>query len=252
MPKVVIGFLPTITINDNDPYQDKYSYSSIFSNTIDYLNATIIGLMPNNKGLLDERVLDLCDGFLLPGGTRVDKCWYQVINYAINKNKPLLGICLGSEAIAIFSAILDRLDSNTTDINKIINIYQELKKENDGTLLAKLPDQNIHSHFITKDNFEENLKNSLHSITIKKNTILASIYPEKEILVPSFHNYDYKMVGSKFIISAYASDGVCEAIEYNNPNYFILGIHFHPEINKDYLIFARFIKECLNRQKNCQ
>lgn len=83
------------------------------------LNVILINL--DNPNI--EEVLGLCDGFLVTGGcdldpvlygetndeglsegieARVDKLDGQVIKYAVEHNKPLLGICRGIQSINVF------------------------------------------------------------------------------------------------------------------------------------------------------
>jgi putative glutamine amidotransferase len=47
-------------------------------------------------------------------------------------------------------------------------------------------------------------------------------------------------VGSDFIISATAPDGIIEAIEHKEQ--FIIGVQFHPEIDNNNNIFIKFIE----------
>ena len=62
-------------------------------------------------------------------------------------------------------------------------------------------------------------------------------------LIIFFQPYNPKWIGKSFKTTALAVDGVVEAIEYIDPLYFIVGVHFHPEWDDDNLIFKRLIKE---------
>jgi len=127
MKNIVIGIMPTLKNNDEDYFSENYSYVRRYNEKLNEYESSAIGIMLNKDNLVDESILNLCDGFLLPGGNKVEKSWYQVIDYCIKVNKPLLGICLGSEAIAIYSTIKDKLNDNYT-IDDVIKVYQELKK----------------------------------------------------------------------------------------------------------------------------
>ncbi len=83
-------------------------------------NCNTILLMCDNPNL--EEVLDLCDGFLVTGGSDIDPKFFgevnngeseevmeeldildkQVIEYAVKTKKPLLGICRGHQSINVF------------------------------------------------------------------------------------------------------------------------------------------------------
>lgn len=241
--KIIIGILPALIGNDtNDYFQEKETFVRNYGNRLSEYNATPIGIILD-KEQVPISTLELCDGFILPGGNRIERSWYETIDYAIKHNKPLLGICLGSEAIDIYSVIKDHLPKNYTD-EDIIQTYQQLKKEHDGTLLSRLPDNLGHFHQINKDNIDI----ARHKINIQDDTILKSIFNSSTESIVSLHHHDYKLVGKDFIISATASDNTKEAIEYKDKNYFILGVHFHPELEKDSKVIKRLIEECIKRK----
>ncbi len=256
MKKVIVGIVPTSSIfTTENPYQDKYSFVNGYSKKIIESGGIPVGILLNDDKL-DTEILELCDAFLIQGGNKVYKYIYEIIYYALKNNKPLLGICLGAEAIDIFSVILDRINinnlteineildrinvNNLTEIDKINDIYKQLKEENEGTLLRKITSPNIHGDIKVNRN---NIFTARHDIEILSSSILYSIYKTNKLSVVSLHSYDFKHVGKDFIVSAKAPDGVCEAIEYNNDNYFILGVHFHPELEENNLIFERLIFE---------
>jgi|GEM_PF-128308 len=241
MKKVIVGIVPTSSVfTTENPYQDKYSFVNGYSKKIIKNGGIPVGILLNDDKL-DTEILELCDAFLIQGGNKVHKYIYEIIYYALKNNKPLLGICLGAEAIDIFSVILDRININSlASIDEIIDIYKQLKEENEGTLLKKIPSPNIHGDIIVNRN---NISEARHDIEILSSSILYSIYKTNKLNVVSLHSYDFKHVGKDFTISAKASDGVCEAIEYNDDNYFILGVHFHPELEENDLIFERLIFE---------
>lgn len=241
--KCVIGIMPTLKNNNKDYFSENYSYVRRYTEKLNEYGSNAIGIMLNKDNLVDNDILEMCDGFLLPGGNKVEKSWYQVIDYCIKVNKPLLGVCLGSEAIAIYSAIKDKLENNYS-VDDVIKVYQKLKTENDGTLLRRLEEGNIHSHIVTNDT----INTARHNIIIKENTILYDVFKTKEKSVVSLHSYDYKIVGSYFIKSAVAEDNVCEGIEYNNKDYFIVGTHFHDEAEDNSLVIKRLVLECKKRK----
>lgn len=61
--------------------------------------------------------LNLCDGIILPGGNKEFYYDKAVINYCINVNKPILGICLGMQMMGLYdSGILKKvLNHNSND-----------------------------------------------------------------------------------------------------------------------------------------
>ena len=244
MNKIVVGILPKMMITDNnDPYENGYMFVDMYANKIKDCDAIPLGILPEGINLNHE-VLNLCDAFVIPGGNSIKKYVYELILYALKHNKPLLGICMGSQAIAIISAILDRCSENES-IEKILKVYDKLKEENDGTLLNRLSSPNMHGDvFVSIDGTDA----AKHKIKIEPNSLLSEVYKTSEMDVVSIHKYNYKTIGSKFSISAKAPDGVYEAIEYNDKDYFIVGLHFHPEIDENNLIFEALIDQAKLRK----
>lgn len=243
MNKIIIGVLPQILLKtDDNPYNDKYEFLDLYCKKIFSCGGIPIGICLNN-GKLDKDVLDLCDAFLLPGGNKIWDCYYEVIDYAIRNNKPLLGICLGFQAISIYSMILDMGMSNFT-IDNFIKSYEKLKEENGGIVLKQIENNN---HRKLKVNYD-NVDLARHKVNIiDKSSYLYETIKKSEINPVSLHSFTTIGVGSNFKITAVADDGVIEGIEYNNKDYFILGVCFHPEWDDDNKIFKRLVMEAKKR-----
>lgn len=245
MKKIIIGILPQIKLKTNDnPYDDRYEFLDLYTKKIIENDAIPVGICLKN-GKLDYDSLEICDAILIPGGNKVWPCYYQTIHYAIMHNKPLLGICLGLEGMAIYSCVTENMNDNFTEQN-FCDAYERLKEENDGTLLQKIEEPNIHNKvYVNYDNADE----ARHDIEIiDKDSIIYTIYNKSKLDVVSLHSYNPKWIGKNFKITAQTSDGVVEAIEYNNKNYFIVGVHFHPEWDKDDLLFKKLIEEGKKRK----
>ena len=146
-----------------------------------------------------ERVLNLCDGFILPGGDT----WYRldevVIDYAIRRDKPLLGICLGMQVL-----------SKVLSGEKKVGYDNTIKND---TLINHL----------------EPNKNYVHSVIIDKNSKLYSIIGEEKIWVNSRHSYHVPELDNT-LICARSSDGLIEGVELKDKK-FIIGVQWHPESN---------------------
>ncbi len=146
-----------------------------------------------------ESVLSLCDGFILPGGDT----WYSldevVIDYAIRRDKPLLAICLGMQALSKVLSGEKRIGyDNTIKNNTLIN------------------------------HLEPN-KDYVHSVIIDKNSKLYSIIGEEKIWVNSRHSYHVPELDNN-LICARSSDGLIEGVELKDKK-FIIGVQWHPESN---------------------
>lgn len=159
--------------------------------------------LPRNAGHLTEmdradlyQVLSLCDGILMTGGSR----WYEfdevVCKYALEKNIPILGICLGMQILGNIDNFCGTQNSDKTEKNQtIINHCQE------GV-------------------------DYVHDCIIQDG-ILHDILGVNQIQVNSRHNY-HIVKKDYFCIDAYSEDGLIEAIHIPDHK-FALGVQWHPE-----------------------
>ena len=218
--KKVIGILGKHFIDKNDPFEDNYRTGSSYVKQLDLDKVVPITILLGDD-LFNFDTLDLCDAFILPGGEVIEKTTYCLIDYAIKNNKPVLGICLGAQTIAIYSYIKDMLGENY-DYTDIVRMCKTCEKENGGELLDLIPKPNFHNH----DKVDENC---YHKIKIDKDSIAYDIFKKDEVEVTSFHVHEITKYGSDFRITAKAEDGVNEIIEYKKSP-LVIGFQFHPEL----------------------
>lgn len=226
--KKIIGVLGRPTLDD-----EKYSVVGIYNTVrtsiikkrcipfmimpmadVDYMKdekKTIPELTNEEKEIL-RTMVDACDGILIPGGYG----WFYydeyVVAYAIEKNIPILGICMGMQLLGSY--------------------------DNDCQC-TELIDSNINHN-------QHNVKYA-HKVRIQDGTRLYDIVGENEISVNSKHRYAITKV-NKFKISAISEDGYIEGIELPDKK-FVVGIQWHPENMLDYdisanKIFDAFIEKC--------
>lgn len=225
--KLIIGIIPTITNSKDDPYQDNYHVVTMYMDMIEKNNA-IAFMIPIINNHVDYDSLKICDAFLLPGSEIINNLYYEVIDYAINNHKSLLGICAGMQALSIYSRIINK----TKKYNDLFwQEYNNLK--NKGILLNKV---NNHYHKITKDTLLDSVR---HNININKDSFLYKVYGNNKDVI-SMHSYSIRDVDNDFKIVAYSDDNIIEAIEYNKDN-LIIGIQFHIEIDESDNLFKEFI-----------
>ncbi len=159
-----------------------------------------------------------CDGILFPGGYKFTPYDRYLLEEAIKKEIPILGICLGMQMMSCYKIDNFKLEDVNTKINH--------KQENDLELT--------------------------HKVKIAKDSLLYKIVEKEELIVNSFHkkracnNKYYKTV-------AKSEDGVIEAIEYPS-KVFNLGVQWHPEISYEFdedskKIIDYFIKEAKKQNK---
>ncbi len=151
-------------------------------------------LTEEEKAMID-RQLEIADGILLPGGDISYEYDRYVVTKAIEKDIPLLGICMGMQVMSFY--------------NKKPNL-KKIEKE--------------HSHFNRK-------KKYVHQTFIDTKSKLYEILKQEKIEVNSIHHYEVQK-DVQFKVAAISADGVIEAIEYPDCH-FCIGVQFHPELNID-------------------
>lgn len=182
-------------------YEDIVPISLLPTNNDYYVNVKMgeDKLDDIDKKKLDY-ILDKCDGFIVPGGTY----WYNfdeyIIKYAIKKDKPLLCICLGFQALCSMYAN----NRNSFDMTKKLNNSSHHGDE----------------------------RKYIHKNKILDNTKLKNILKKDTISVNSLH-HDYIDLDTKeLIISSYSEDNIIEAVELPNKR-FVIGVEWHPEYLMD-------------------
>ena len=185
------------------------------------------------------RLMDLCDGILLTGGHDVSPSLYGeaplegkvsccakrdemeriVLEEAILKDKPLLGICRG---IQFVNAALG------------------------GTLYQDLPSQHPSE---TEHHQTPPYDVPVHDVSIVKGTSLHKILGEEKIAVNSYHHQAVKDLAPELKIMAEAEDGIVEAV-CRPENKFLWALQWHPEFShktdeNSRKIFSAFVKAML-------
>ena len=175
-------------------------------------------------------ILNRVDGLLIPGSRDMDPGYYgeephpklnpmsgerteaefMALEMAVEKDKPVLGICGGMQFINVFC---------------------------DGTLHQDIQD------LIDKPVVHE--KGALHPVEIKKGSLLHKIIGKDEINVKSYHHQAVKRLGDDLIVSAVSPDGIIEGIE--SERYSLFAVQWHPELedtDTSKKIFEYFLDKC--------
>ena len=178
--------------------------------------------------------LNQCSGVILTGGQDLDpRKWGQptsqqvramparredsdryVLGKVIEKKMPVFGIGVGMQMINMtFGGTL----------------YLHLPFDNPKAMPHYDPSGGVHRHMVN----------------LEPNTMLDDVYGGGEIRVNSQHHQAVNQVGKRLRVSARSLDGVIEAIESTDPNWFCLGVQWHPECDSaaklDMQLFENFV-----------
>lgn len=155
------------------------------------------------------RQIDMCAGILLPGGFKINKFDRFIVDYVIEKDIPVLGICLGMQTMANYKK------------DKLWN------EKNDSFIDHK------------------SVQGTIHEVTLDKSSYLYSIIKEERFKVLSKHLY-HVLPNDFFKVSSVSDDNYIESIEMDSKK-FVIGVQWHPEDLSDKyskLLFEKFIDIC--------
>ena len=201
MDKPIIGIVPTIK-NQENPYQDKSSFVNMYAEKILSSGGIPLGMLTRN---VDE-YLSICDGYLWPGGNKIEWSFLKILEDTIKNGKTTIGVCLGMQTICTYFTVLEDMKLGqdfkmTYDSNKLSNPY-----------LTTVGNSSIHSHSIIDRS--ESVEKAKHDIEISENSILSKIYQTQKRKVVSLHNYCVRRLSKDLLVSARSSDNVIEGVEY--------------------------------------
>lgn len=227
--KKIIGIVsPAKLYEDEIPHRDLFLFGNPYIRRIEKHGAIPIGILPAD-GYANEEALALCDGFLLAGGNKIWPYHLQVIEHAWKAGKPLLGICLGMQAISAFFHVRER--ARTLENDTLVQ-FEKMKKDR---YMFTYPVKDHYLENVTRQSSER----SKHSIEIAAGSRLFEAMGRTSAEAVSLHSYRIAPVADGLRISAVASDGTIEGIEHNGH---IVGVQFHPEVEDEWdVLFKAFV-----------
>ncbi len=183
------------------------------------------------------RLLETCQGVLLPGGADIDAFHYGEANLkangeisphrdrmelavarkALELGKPIFGICRG---IQVLNVALGG------------TLYQDIYSQNKDIEMLK--------HWQEAPDWYP-----VHEVAICRDTYIWDCFKRDKVRVNSYHHQAVKGLGKGLEITAASPDGVIEAIEYRGST-FAVGVQWHPETmwqaDKEFLrLFEGFV-----------
>lgn len=238
----IIGISGSLTIEQEGIFS---GYKRCYVSN-DYISAVVrAGAIPYVLPIIeDEEILkaqiDNIDGLILTGGHDVsplvwgeeplknignllperDDFDIKLARFAVEKDKPLLGICRGHHILNVaFGG----------------SLYQDIDYAEESFIKHN---QNAYYDVPT------------HSIEIYDKSKLYSILGCKS-MVNSFHHLAIKDIAKGFKVSAVSKDGIIEAIEKTGKE-FVIGVQWHPEMmsfkcKQMQKIFDALVEEAIKR-----
>ena len=182
-----------------------------------------------------DAILDTVSGVILTGGADMDpRRNGQAITAAVNP------MAVRREDADRY--LLARIFEGRTPVLGIGLGMQQLNVFAGGTLHLHLPVDNPKA----MPHFDQTCAPHRHMVLIEPNTRLDEIYGTQELRVNSMHHQAVNQLGKKMRVAAKSPDGVIEAIEATDPNWFCVGVQWHPEADTasalDGQIFECFIQ----------
>lgn len=213
----VIGIVPTARLYDTeDPYKDQYIFVNNYAKRILENGGVPLGIL-SADGRVAAGALELCQGFLLCGGHKIWPYHLQVVEHALQRSKPLLGICLGMQAICAYFRLLEEAQKRNFK-GDILDLFEIMKAEG---YLFNLPVEGHWDVAITRSNIPQ----TKHPVDIRPGSRLHGLLGGR-IFGATLHRYRVNGLAPGLTAAAFTADGTIEAVEGEN----LLGVQFHPEV----------------------
>lgn len=231
--KKVIGVAPFAFMGDPQLscMEDHYKLNNNYVKRVAQSGCTPLCLAPVDNWLTKEQ-LDMCDGFVVQGGSTYFPYHFQIIHHAVTTGKPYLGICLGEQLIYTYFKLKKIVEQQgyTGDLVKAICDYR--KKTGGVSVLAR-----AEGHRCEKPprGQEDSVK---HDINVVKNTLLHKVLGVDSCKISTFHKSCVPADQTLVKVNAWSTDGIVEGVEYSNN---VLGIQGHPEIDDKLPQFFEFL-----------
>ena len=196
----------------------------------------LVVLLPPDEAAVShpEQLLGMLDGLVLAGGVDVDPGTYgeerhpttdapcverdrfelALVRAAVAQDLPVLGICRGMQVLNVALG---------------------------GSLFQHLPESHGHEeHRRQLGSFAD----ADHHVELLADTLAAEAAGETHHRTLSHHHQGIDVVGEGLTVSGVSAyDPVPEAVELGSCS-FVLGVQWHPEVDPDSTVIARFVDAC--------
>lgn len=196
-----------------------------------------IPLIPDSDFI--KGIMDNLDGLLLPGSdSDVDPQRYG------HEPHPQLGSVHPIKDETDLLALAE-VETRRLPLFAICFGIQSLNVARGGTLI-----QDIGSQYPNAIKHEQGQPRERHShrVRLLEDSVLGQMAKSENVPVNSHHHQAIETLGRELVATAWAPDGIVEAVEDPRSDRFVLGVQWHPEMGweKDELsraLFNRFVSE---------
>ncbi|QGJ71598.1 Gamma-glutamyl-gamma-aminobutyrate hydrolase [Planctomycetales bacterium 10988] len=187
-----------------------------------------------------ERLLDQVDGLMMVGGADLDP---RRDGYMIHPSMRLMPARRENFDRMLMDAAADR----KLPFLGIGSGIQLLNVSQGGSLMFHIP-EDVPRALPHKDQID---KSHRHALEVVPGTLMEQVYSDGEIRVNSAHHMavDEEELATGFIVSARCPDGVVEAIESMRPDWWAVGVQFHPEAQSASALDQRIVEEFVEASK---
>jgi putative glutamine amidotransferase len=203
-------------------------------------------ILPRVEGTIDE-MLDVVDGVVIGGGRDIEPRRYgqepheklgvvdphrdefelELVQRAIERDVPLLGMCRGSQVINVAlggSLVQDVTLRPEWEAHPSDRGWHRWKEVERSSLLGE-PEVPDHPR---------------HDMTVVRGSRLHEALGVETIEVDSFHHQAIDQLGEGLVVTGRATDGVPEVIELEDPEHYVLGAQF--ELQEEWRVDPRFLE----------
>ena len=224
MKKPIIGITPQFDTSQTQTRWHRLHTSISYFDAIAKAGGIPIMLPWQNDEDDVTRIVESLDGIVIAGGNDISPLLYGenvleqcgditpirdesellLTKFAYKNSIPLLGICRGCQTINVAMGG---------------SLYQDIPSQLDHG-----NEKIIHSQKTISGEYPS------HRIKVSKDSRLYDCFGKEEILVNSFHHQAAKKVALNLFVSAFAEDGLVEAVESVAKDRFFIGVQWHPEM----------------------
>jgi len=241
---------PLIGIN-TDFHAATRSYSAHARLNVGYFDAVMqagglpVLLPPLGRETELDAILETLDGVMLTGGMDMDPRRFG--QPAPTTIQPMSERRELSDRILIQRVMARRLPTLAIGLG-----MQQVNNMLGGTLHMHIPNDFIKP----LPHFEPSGDPHRHVVSVEPKTLLEEIYGCSELRVNSRHHQCVKTIGAKLRVSARCPDGVIEAIESTDADWFCIGVQWHPEADTasalDMQLFECFLQATIRHSGRLQ